>query len=172
MSATLNIMVDSRICNDKDQNWTRQENGSIIRILQKLFMSLGFILLFQISASAMGLSLKINKNAEILSNDIYEIFIENKICTNKMKDCTSKELLFFDGSTDTLYIYIFSIDNMKVVNEIIQVCTDRYSKEHKDFSIDLSFYNISMKEKNKRGSIKELFNKSSFLEFKLKGEIK
>ena len=140
-------------------------------LIKKLFIAISILILLNTSLNAMGLTMKLGNVADTISNNITDMLIENKICSDKLKDCRAKELILFDGSSDILYVYVYSINNIEIANKIIQICIDEYKKinisKNREISIFLSISKLSHKKVSSR-SIFYTGNNGFYVHLKLR----
>jgi len=55
-----------------------------------------------------------------------DIFIKYKMCTDKKRDCRTKRLILGQQAEPILYISVYSVTDLKVANEIIQIAIDEF----------------------------------------------
>jgi hypothetical protein len=142
------------------------------RVLFFLFISLAL----NTTLSAGWGGLKYDNYAAHISNEIHKVFIKYDLCKVRNKDCAKKELLFISQAEPKISIYIYQVDNLQMIDEIIKIVMDEYQlakrNGYNDLIINLAVFKQSHEELRKISFLNGLFNDYEFVNLTIKGEEK
>lgn len=85
----------------------------------------------------------------------------NKGYLPRTTTCNEKQIAFSTGSGDGIYADFFQINNLKVINEILDVYTSEYFKHDQKIDVTVNFSRHSFKENR--------WYKKSYIQLNLKG---
>ena len=117
--------------------------------------------------------LKYDNYASHISSEISRVFIKYNLCKDIRRDCQEKQLFFMNQAEPKIQIMVNSIENYKIINEIITIVIDEFELAKKNGDKDLTIY-LSFSRKNEKeiGFFRGLFHDDDFITLKLKGEEK
>jgi hypothetical protein len=145
-------------------------------ILYKRVLIMLFILLALSTTLMAGWGgLKYDNYASHISSEIDRVFIKYNLCKDIRRDCQEKQLFFMNQAEPKIQVMVNSIENYKIINEIITIVIDEFELSKKNGDKDLTIYlSFSRKNEKQTGFFSSLFNDDDFieLELKLQGEEK
>ena len=74
-----------------------------------------------------------------LVNKSQQILINHGLCVNE-NDCRIKKFIFAGGSTGGIYLEVYGISNLSVIEEIIDASIDEYGRNNKKVGVSVEFY--------------------------------
>lgn len=140
---------------------------------------LGLVLILYLSNTTLDAGwggMKYHEYTTHMIDDIYEVFIKNKICTDRNRDCQSKELILSQQAAPNIYLSIYSFKDLEILDEVIKIVIDEYTLAQNngdtDLSIHLTVFERSHVELREIGFFDGLFNDHHIIDLSIRGEEK
>jgi hypothetical protein len=92
------------------------------RVLIIMYM----LLALTITLNAGWGGLKYDNYASHISSEISRVFIKYNLCKDIRRDCQEKQLFFMNQAEPKIQIMVNSIENYKIINEIITIVIDEF----------------------------------------------
>lgn len=119
---------------------------------------------------------KYDEYATHISDQLYVLYIKNGICTDAKRDCRQKNIFFVSQAEPKISFYIYQVENLQMVDEIIEILMNEYQLAQKngdkDLIIHLSIFKLSHDESKRIGFLDGIFNDYEFVNLTIKGDKK
>ena len=141
-----------------------------MNFLSKIMILIFITFTFGSTLNAGWGGLKYDNYASHISNEIDKVFIKYNLCKDRRGDCQEKRLFFMNQAEPKIQIMVNSIEDYKIINEIITITINEFELAQKNGDKDLTIYlTFSRKAKNEAGFFSGLFHDDAFIVFKLQG---
>ena len=113
--------------------------------------------------------LKYDNYASRISSEIDRTLIKYNLCKDKKRDCQEIHLFFISQAEPEIKIAVNSIENYRIINEIITIVINEFELAQKNGDKDLTIY-LSFTRKNEKeaGFFNDIFKDNDFIKLKLK----